>query len=83
MPGVEMKLSARESVGESSNLMWGVVDMAVLDGGCEGDGDDAGGSQLRSSPNTHYAEERWIIVWEEGFGRSSVVVVRRQSGHDG
>ena len=50
MPGVEMKLSARESVGESSNLMWGVVDMAVLDGGCEGDGDDAGGSQLRSSP---------------------------------
>ena len=34
-------------------------------------------------PDTHYAEERWIIVWEEGFGRSSVVVVRRQSGHDG
>jgi hypothetical protein len=26
-PGVETKLSARLSVGECSNLMWGVFDM--------------------------------------------------------
>jgi len=30
-PGVEMKLSARLSAGECSNLIWGVVDMMGVD----------------------------------------------------